>query len=232
MKKLLVGAFLVTLMAPVSARAQDRSVQVNIGGGFTTPLSEVSERFSTGGGFNIGVIFQPPSSPVGFQVEYAYNGLAGEDKLIPLFPTPSPNASANGQALIESHHSMQFIDFNAIFKPTGRSLIQPYGIAGGGMYYRSVSLTTPDVGYTTWCDPYWYVCYPTLVEIDRVIGDRSSWDPGLNVGAGVTIAMGEQAQFYVETRWHYMWGPEFTDGQGVTQKANGQYLPVTFGFRF
>ena len=54
----------------------------------------------------------------------------------------------------------------------------------------------------------------------------------MNFGAGVAIGIGESALFYVEMRWHYMWGPEFTDGQGVTQKANGQYLPVTFGFRF
>jgi hypothetical protein len=29
-----------------------------------------------------------------------------------------------------------------------------------------------------------------------------------------------------------MWGPEFTDAAGETVNANGQYLPVTFGFRF
>jgi hypothetical protein len=100
------------------------------------------------------------------------------------------------------------------------------------MYYRTVSLTTPDVGFTTWCDPYWYVCYPTAVEIDRIIGDRSSWDPGINIGGGLTMKLGDSALFYVETRWHYMWGPEFTDREGNTLKANGQYFPVTFGFRF
>ena len=230
MRRLLVGAFVVTLLLPIPARAQDRAVQLNIGGGFTTPVSDVSERFGTGGGFNIGVIFQPPASPVGFQVEYGYNGLAGEDKQIPISPTPS--GIFTDTALIESHHNMQYIDFNAIFRPTGDSLIKPYGIGGFGAYYRSVSLTTPSVGYTTWCDPYWYVCYPTLVQVDQIIGDRSSWDPGFNIGAGVTIALGESAQFYVEARWHYMWGPEFTDANGVSQKANGQYVPVTFGFRF
>jgi opacity protein-like surface antigen len=232
MKKLLFGAFLITLVAAAPARAQnDNPVKVNIGGGFTTPVSDVSERFSTGGGFNIGVIFEPvPNGVFGMQVEYSYNGLSGEDKYIPLAVTPV--SALTGQALIESHHNMQYIDFNGIVQTPGTSLFKPYGIAGGGFYYRSVSLTTPDVGYTTWCDPYWYVCYPTVVELDRVIGDRSSWDPGINLGGGVTIGLGESAQFYVETRWHYIWGPEFTDGAGVVQKANGQYFPVTFGFRF
>jgi len=230
MKKLLFGAFLLSLVAAAPARAQgDRPVHFNIGGGVTIPVSDVADRFGTGGGFNIGVIFEP--TPVfGIQVEYAYNGLSGEDKEIPLFASPTDLVS--GTALIESHHSMHYIDFNGILKMGGDAKVKPYAIGGAGAYYRSVSLTTPDVGFTTYCDPYWYVCYPTLVEIDRVIGDRSSWDPGINIGGGVTFALGEQALFYVETRWHYMWGPEFTDQNGVTQKANGQYLPVTFGFRF
>lgn len=231
MKKLF-GAFLAIVAIAAPAQAQDeRPVKVNLGGGFTMPVSDVSERFGTGGSFNIGVIFEPPATPLfGFQIEYAYNGLAGDETEIPLFPTPT--ATVGGNALIESHHNMQYFNFNGILKTPNTAMFSPYAIGGAGMYYRSVSLTTPDVGFTTWCDPYWYVCYPTVVEIDRVIGDRSGWDPGINFGGGVSVRLGEQARFYVETRWHYMWGPEFTDGEGVVRNANGQYFPVTFGFRF
>jgi opacity protein-like surface antigen len=231
MKRLLFGAFFVTVFAVTPARAQgDRPVHFNIGGGFTTPLSEIGERFGTGGGFNIGMIIEP--SPVfGIQVEYAYNNLAGEETTIPLVE-PTPAAVVNGQALIESHHSVHAINFNGILKMSGDSIVKPYAIGGAGAYYRTVSLTTPDVGFTTYCDPYWYVCFPAAVEVDRIVGDRSSWDPGVSIGGGVSFALGESALFYVETRWHYIWGPEFTDRDGVTQKANGQYFPVTFGFRF
>jgi hypothetical protein len=234
MKKVWIGAFLValTLVAATPARAQgDRPVHINIGGGFTTPVSDVSERFGTGGNFAIGMIVEPEPLPLfGLQIEYGFNSLAGEDKIIGVSATPT--AAVNGQALIESHHDMHYVNFNGMLKTPGNSLLNAYAVGGTGMYYRSVSLTTPDVGFATYCDPYWYVCYPTAVEVDRIVGDRASWDPGVNIGGGVTFKLGEAALFYVETRWHYMWGPEFTDGDGVTQKANGQYLPVTFGFRF
>ena len=232
MKKLLFGAFLVSLVAATPARAQgDRPVHLNIGGGFTVPVSDVSDRFGTGSGFNIGLIIEPtPSRIFGIQVEYAYNSLSGEDKTIPV--SIAPGGIVDSTALIESHHKMHYIDFNGILQTSYRSIVKPYAIGGFGMYYRSVSLTTPDVGFTTWCDPYWYVCYPVAVPVDRIIGDRSSWDPGINFGGGVGFTIGESALFYVETRWHYMWGPEVTDGAGVSQKANGQYFPVTFGFRF
>ena len=232
MKTVVCGALFMILVAAVPARAQgDRPVHLNIGGGFTVPVSEVADRFDTGGNFTVGMIFEPPPVPLlGIQIEYGYNGLAGQDARLPLLATPT--SIATGEAVIESHHNMQYVNFNGMVKTPGSSALKAYAVGGTGMYFRSVSLTTPDVGFTTVCDPYWYVCYPAAVEIDRVVGDRSSWDPGVNVGGGITLALGDQALFYVETRWHYMWGPEFTDGAGVVQKANGQYFPVTFGFRF
>jgi len=232
MKKLLLfGVFLGTLAAVTPAHAQsDKPVWVNLGGSVTVPSGEVGDRFGTGGAFNFGVIFQPLSSPAGFQVEYQYHKLAGKETTI---PTVDPFVDVvTGSALIESHHDMHAINFNGLFQPSGDASVKPYGIGGFGITYRTVSLTTPDVGFTTWCDPYWYVCYPVAVEVDQIIGDRSSWDPSFNVGAGVTFRMGDSAQFYVEARWQYVWGPEFTDRDGATQNANSQYFPITFGFRF
>lgn len=234
MKKLMFAAtaLLAFMAAPAQAQYDDRPVHVNLGGGVTMPISDVADHFSTGGQFTIGVLIEPKSTPMfAFQTEYAYNGLSGKDKTIPTYASPV-SLVPNGSALIESHHNMQYITFNGIVHPAGSMAVKPYVTGGAGYYYRAVSLTTPSVGYTTWCDPYWYVCYPTLVSVDRIIGDRNSWDPGINIGAGLTVRMGESAMFYVETKWHYMWGPEFTDGTGAKQKANGQYFPVTFGFRF
>lgn len=230
MNKVLFAVLAVTLVGVSPAFAQDKPIHVNLGGGVTMPLSDVKDRFGTGGHFNIGVVFEPtPTFGVG--VEYSFNRLAGEDKTITVFPTPVPGASGSS-ATIESHHNMQYISFNGMLRPSGDANIKPYFTGGAGFYYRSVSLTTPAVGYTTVCDPYWYVCYPALVEVDRIIGDRSSWDPGFNLGGGINFKIGDSASFYVETRWHYMWGPEFTNGNGEKVKANGQYLPITFGFRF
>lgn len=231
MKKLLVGAFLVTLVAAAPARAQDeeRPVHLNIGGGFTIPVSDVSDRFGTGGGFNIGVIFEPAPA-FGLQVEYSFNKLGGDERVIDL--ADAPGLAFNRQGLIESQHTMHYFNFNGLVQSSDTAFFRAYGVGGGGMYYRTVSLTTPDIGFTTFCDPYWYVCTPGLTEVDRVIGDRNSWDPGINIGGGVTFDLGSDVEMYVESRWHYIWGPEFIDADGLATNANGQYFPVTFGFRF
>jgi opacity protein-like surface antigen len=225
MKKVLFASVVAgSLLAVTPAFAQDdKPIWVNIGGSVTMTMGDVADRFGTGGGFNFGVTFKP--TPIfGLQVAYEYDNLAGKDTFIPTIPT--------GTALIESHHNMHVVNFNALVEPGGDMVVKPYFIGGGGFAYRTVSLTTPDVGFTTWCDPYWLICYPVAVEIDRIIGDRSSWDPTMNFGGGVSFRIGESARFYVEARYQYVWGPEFTDLNGDTQKANSQYFPITFGFRF
>jgi len=49
---------------------------------------------------------------------------------------------------------------------------------------------------------------------------------------------GESAKFYVETRFHYVWGPEVapqvTPVNGTVPSnlsTNAQYFPITFGVR-
>jgi hypothetical protein len=44
--------------------------------------------------------------------------------------------------------------------------------------------------------------------------------------------MGEAAAFYIEARWHHTWGPTFSTLAGGDQRADGNYFPVTFGFKF
>ena len=109
-------------------------------------------------------------------------------------------------------------------------------LAGPGLYYRSVEITEY-VGNGVICDPYWYVCgvYP----IEGVVGSRGGWDFGFNLGAGVGFGIGETAEFFVESRYHYVWGPEFKSDVslpgGVESRGgstNGTYYPLTFGFRF
>ena len=103
------------------------------------------------------------------------------------------------------------------------------------MYYRSVEITEY-IGNGVICDPYWYVCgtYP----IEGVVGSRGGWDFGFNIGAGVGFGIGETAEFFVESRFHHVWGPEFDSSllpagsEDRSGSANGTYYPLTFGFRF
>ena len=200
--------------APLAASAQDKPVTWNIGGGVTLPMSDTGDRFDTGynlvGGlrFNAGETF-------GVQIEYGYNSMDVKGDLLDVTD-------------FDADHQMQSIDLNLVFHSPDGNAAGFYALAGGGAYYRKVEITrfVGNVAVPI-CDPWLYICYTDVVPVESILGSRSSWKPGFDVGAGFTIK-----QLYVEGRYHYVMGDEFTRLDGTTEKANGQYLLFTAGFHF
>jgi hypothetical protein len=176
----------------------------------------------------------------GFEADYTYARMNGPDRTI--FVSPIPGGPTSSQ-LIESNHQMHIGSFNAMWRTQSKDRpIGGYILGGGGIYHRIIQLTSPAIGYTTICDPYWYVCYPAAVSVDNILGDRSSNDFGIDFGGGITF--GHEVKFFVESRYHYVWGPEVTNSvatpvTGSTQTScspscstNAAYFPLTFGVKW
>ena len=216
-----VSAVLLGFM-PASASAQDRPVHFNIGGGPTFVFGDTAERFTTGWGPELGVSFAV-NPRVEFQFEYAYRW----------FDIPDETDIAIG--LLDANHQMHQLDFNGVFNMTQPdSPVRAYAFGGLGTAYRKVEITRY-AGNGVICDPYYYVCgtYP----IEAVLGSRGGWDFTFNIGAGIGLSLGDEAEFYIETKYLYAMGPEITSATQLPTgqrggTANGQYLPLTFGFRF
>jgi opacity protein-like surface antigen len=218
------------LIAATPAYAQyDKKLTINLGGGVTVPVSDVKERFGTGFDIAAGVTYHL-TEIFGVQAEYTYHNLDDTARTIEV--QLSPDNPITRRVFVEASHSVHNLDFSGVYKPVSDGPIGGYVLGGFGVYYRSVNLTTPGTGYTTICDPWWYVCYPALVPVDYLIGSRWAWDPGFDVGAGITYRVGEYAEVYAEARYHYIMGNQYTLPNGTKVKANGQYFPITFGFRF
>jgi len=229
MRKLLVAAFVV-LSAAAPAVAQDHPIGVNFGFGWVFPTMDFKNDFNTGWNGTIGVQYNF-SPTVSFLADYTYAHMNGPEKNITVFP--NPNGGAGSSALIQSNHQMHVGTFDIVYNPPHSGAVGGYVLGGVGVYHRLVQLTTPATGYTTVCDPYWYVCYPTLVPVNVIIGDRSENDFGINFGGGVTF--GTEGKFYVETRYHYVWGKTLTPPAGVTlssTNSNAAYFPITLGVRW
>ncbi len=237
MRKQLLAALFVIFVAVGRAGAQDyRPVDVNIGFGWTFPETNFKNDFDAGWNGAIGLTFNM-NHHWGLQAEYMYTRMNGPEKNISLTATPIAAQVTNG--VIESNHHMHVGSFNVVYRgQSNDNGIGGYVLGGAGIYHRTVELTSPSVGYTTYCDPYWYVCYPAAVSVDQIIGDRSSNDFGIDFGGGITF--GHEAKFYVESRYHYVWGPTVTT-QGSTSattqcvngcSANAAYWPLTFGVRW
>ena len=235
-KSLLAAALFLLTVFPMSAQAQEKRTLFTIGGGYTIPNSDVQDHLGDGYNFTLGL--QVNVNPVfGIEGLYSFNGLGEKNIKIPLLPQPLDTGSGTPSDFFGSMN-MQYGTVSAVIqKPDGG--VRPYGLVGMGIYYRPIKVTSPGVGYAPgYCNPWWYVCYPGgFVEVENIIGERSSTDFGMAFGGGVNFGT-----FVTEARYHYIWGPEVEelttvnplingDGTG-DRKANGQFLAFTFGFRF
>jgi Outer membrane protein beta-barrel domain len=232
MRNLLAAAFGI-LLAAAPAAAQDKPVDFNIGFGWTFPQGEFADSFDTGWNGNFGATFNI-SPTVGVQAEYMYQRMHGPEKTIIVSATPGGIGTTQ---LIESNQQAHaFLGNLVLGNMHSGGLVGGYVIGGAGLYHRIVQLTSPAVGFTTFCDPYWYVCYPVAVSVDNILGDRSSNDFGINFGGGITF--GHEAKFYIEARYHYVWGPTINPPgggalpAGAPNSTNAPYFPLTFGVRW
>jgi opacity protein-like surface antigen len=240
MRKIML-AIIATLAVASSAAAQDyKPFDIAFGFGWAFPTTDFKNSFDAGWNGMIGGTFNF-NEHWGFEADYTYARMNGPSKTVSITSNPIAGAVTNG--VIDSNHQMNVGSFNALWRTQSKHRpIGGYLLGGGGIYHRSIQLTSPAVGYTTVCDPYWYVCYPTAVSMDQILGDRSSNDFGIDFGGGVTF--GHDVKFFVESRYHYVWGPEVTNAvatpaSGSTQTScssgcttNAAYFPLTFGVKW
>jgi hypothetical protein len=213
------------LLTAGNAMAQTKKYEINVGGGFTAATGDIEEHFGNGGHFEGGFTFFPREK-FGLQVQYAYTKLNGKDFQLPVSSTPG--GSAINQTF-SSHMHMHGFSFDAVVKPKGEGL---YLVAGPGIYHRTVSLTTPAIGFVTVCDPFWMVCFNTPDTVDKLLGDRSSTDFGINGGGGYAFKISDSAKLYAEARYLYVWGPDVQVNGTTKANANGQFIPLSFGIRW
>jgi hypothetical protein len=234
---ILLGSALLALTATAASAQDDKRIHINFGGGPTIPSGDLGDRFSTGWGPAIGVTVETPSRRVGLQFEYAYRWMGLSDSVK---EGAQVNPLLNATALDANHQTHQ-LDFNLVFNLTRpESPARVYAVAGPGAYYRKVEITRYE-GTGVVCDPYFYVCgaYP----VTSILGSRGGWDPGFNIGGGVGFKIAESAEFFVESRFHYVAGPKINQDPTVNPlpttatsstggSTTGYYIPITFGFRF
>ena len=236
MRRLALVLSVICAVATPAFAQDDKPYDIHIGGGAIFPLGTVKDSFDTGGQFSIGgTYFVTPV--IGIMAEYNYAKMSGPEKTFGLSATPI--AIQTGTAVIQSNQQQHSGVFDVVVRGHHPdSSVGGYFLGGLGIYHRIAQLTSPAVGFVTVCDPYWYVCYPTATSVDKIIGDRSSNDFGINFGAGVTF--GHEAKFYIEARYTYVFGKDVALGSNLPAGAaaptnlstSASYFPLMFGVRF
>lgn len=235
MKFIAIAAMAVALAnaTPSSTHAQSRQsaaevdpeagvvgpVGFNVGGVLSFPIADSADVAALGGGVVAGLTYRP--HPVfGIRAEYLYSFYGLRDELF-------------GATRLDGSHVLQYGTLDLVLRPAGTRNFGFYVIAGPGIYYRKVEITRLEgVATGTFCDPWAFVCYPDTVPVGQVLASRSSVDFGINGGIGAYVSLGSPLRLYLEARYHFIWGPDFTDRDGSNRSANGQYIPIILGLAF
>jgi outer membrane protein with beta-barrel domain len=221
-------ALLLVVARSAAAQDSDRKsddrtllplVAFNVAGMASFPLGNSSDAFNPGGGFALGVMFRPLPM-LGAQLEYSYSWYDVKNSLIP-------------HSDLDGLHTMQYWDLNVWVRPVKAKRVGFYVVGGPGIYRRTAEVTKfAGVGASTYCDPILFYCYPAAVPVDQVIASRSATDFGVNGGLGMYFVLNPPLRLYLEVRYHFIWGSEFTSASGKKRSADGQYLPITLGLSF
>lgn len=184
----LLGILGVNLAIPLFAQVDEDPLQglnIKVGGGYSVATGPAGRYFGTNGNFltGVGANLRRHHS---VELDFMWSGL-------------SPIKSGGNWNLYSLTENYRFrVDRIA------RSPLGLYLVAGGGWYYRRVSVNGP--------------------EDFSIIPARGTGAGGINGGIGLNIRIFPDSawSFFMESRYHYAW----------TATVPTSLIPVSFGFRF
>jgi hypothetical protein len=220
---------LAFLLCASPGLAQNRSVFVTVGGGVTVPMSSVRANFGTGWNLSLGFVF-PVTRTLGLQLDVVHARVSDRTTKVDTADTPI----RADQIPVTASHFMDAGTASIRLTPYGqRGRLRVYALAGGGVYYRKVTLASPGAGLVSVCNPWWFVCRPKAVAVSEIAGRRNAVGLGLSAGVGVSCALGPDVSLYLEARLHdILTAPTYTKANGAAERATALYLPISAGIRF
>jgi opacity protein-like surface antigen len=200
----------LTLAAAVSACAQDeRRFTLNVGGGFSPLLGQISDRLdngwnvTVGGGYDFTRHFET-------NLQFTYNGFGVRPLVLAEAGAPAAN----------SHMWSITVDPKLRLHPSGR--VDPYIVGGVGYYRRTIEFTQPTVAPVFLFDPFFDTFFSELVPANIVLGDITRGGVGGNLGAGFDVPFVGGTRFSIEARYQY----------AATGNLPMRMIPLTVGIKW
>lgn len=217
-------AFGLLLLAIRLAHAQEGDdnpkANINLGMTISAPLNPTARFANIGWGLTIGAGYN-------FTRRHAVVGEFMWDKLFPTNNVLAPIRLALQNPNISARSNLDSLTGNYRFELRGKAL-GTYFIGGGGLYYRTTSLTERiTTGSNITCSPVWlwygFTCSSGVVTANQTLASSSSYAMGANGGIGFTARVGDAPyRIYVESRYHY----------APNKRINTQLVVVSVGIRY
>lgn len=197
---------LAVLVTP--AVAQQGQWAFKIGAGWAPVLGSYNTFLNNGWQGQLGVAYLPHGGRAGVSFEYSRSWNNVDNVYLGSIGLPQ------GQSRLWS------LTLNGVVGFTDRTArVQPYLIAGGGFYHRTVDFYGGTVAVPI-VDPWWGAV--GFVPAQTVLASFGDDAVGVNGGLGFAFALEGGASVFLEGRYHYAW----------TANTHSQVLPVVIGFAY
>ncbi|HEY3452796.1 MAG TPA: hypothetical protein VGK67_41010 [Myxococcales bacterium] len=188
-----------------------------VGGGMSAPIVDSSKRFTLGGEFTLGIGYRLFDRLM-VQIDYLY-GIHGIKADI----LKGGNFGAT--------HTLQAGNLSVFVTLLPRTApVELYVLAGSGIYGRTVEISTITGGpVPSTCDPELLLC-TAAAPFGSTLAKATKIGFGVEGGVGASVSLGVPVRLFLEVRFHYIWNT--VEGPSGLTTSNGQYIPVTLGFRY
>jgi opacity protein-like surface antigen len=156
----------------------------------------------------------------GYRLDFGYDWWDAKNEFLDQIDT-NPNTPLVVEPPDDGDARVWSGTFDLLWNSKGGGKVGFYLVGGAGVYYVQAHISETGYGYGYWCDPWWGWCYPGIVEGQYILQDQSSWEWGLNAGAGLTFQVTPHSEMYLEAVYHWMDTP-----------SSASFVPVTLGFRW
>ena len=202
-----IGAVLLACTA-APASAQVGAWLFKLGGGLALPTGSYNTNLNDGWQGQIGVGYLPRGGRAGATIEYtrSWNNV--------------DNVFLSSAGLPQGQSRLWSITLNGVVSVLPRTArVQPYLIAGGGFYHRTVDFYGGTVAVPI-AVPWWGAV--GFVPANTVLASFGDDAFGLNGGLGFGFPLQGGAGVFLEARYHYAW----------SSNTNSQVLPIVLGFSY
>lgn len=205
-----VLACLVCFAMVFACAQSERPIAVNIGGGFTPLVGDVSSHLNNGWHMTGGVGYNV-RGPLTIGVQFAFNGLGVSRSALMKAAAPSGDS-----------HVLSVTAEPRLQLPYAHK-IKPYLVGGVGYYRRTVNFTRPAMQQVFFFDPFFGFVFPGTIGVNQVLSTVTRSGPGGSLGAGWSVKLGKaDTEFFNEARYTY----------AATGAIPTRMVPLTFGLRF
>lgn len=209
--RILLGLSFTIFCIAGTANAQWSHVDFSAGGGFSEPTGRAGNNVDTGWNLDFRGGYKP-TRHLALDLDWNYNRWNLNGRALARYGEPAGYTTIWSLSFLPSVHGSPHWH------------VSPYAMAGPGLYYRNLTLTTPGLVNTVYCDPFWGFCYPATVGVNQVVASSTTYKMGFNAGAGLEFRLGEShVKAFGEARYSRMFT---THGTDLT------FVPVTFGLRW